>query len=155
MELAKGFLKSIFEREGEEAASLSRRDALAGLGLVGVAARGAETLGFNSPPRRSRSTRLPNASGSSPEVAKADEVTAADAGDATDLSARRYYRRRYYRPYWRRRYYVRRRYYRPYWRRRYWRRRYWRRRYCIKVAALISLTRHSRYAPPAIAGGSP
>ena len=35
MELAKGFLKSIFEREGE-AASLSRRDALAGLGLVGA-----------------------------------------------------------------------------------------------------------------------
>ena len=34
MELAKGFLKSIFEREDQT--SLSRRDALAGLGLVGV-----------------------------------------------------------------------------------------------------------------------
>ena len=34
MELAKGFLRSIFEREDQT--SLSRRDALAGLGLVGV-----------------------------------------------------------------------------------------------------------------------
>jgi hypothetical protein len=128
MELAKGFLKSIFEREGEEAASLSRREALAGLGLVGVLLAAPKLLASTAAEAKPLD-KAANAFGSSPEVAKADEVTAADAGDATDLSARRYYRRRYYRPYWRRRYYVRRRYYRPYWRRRYWRRRYWRRRY--------------------------
>ena len=55
MELAKGFLKSIFEREGEEAASLSRREALAGLGLVGVLLAAPKLLGFNA--RRGEAAR--------------------------------------------------------------------------------------------------
>jgi hypothetical protein len=127
MELAKGFLKSIFGREGE-AAPLSRRDALAGLGLVGALLAAPKLLAL-TPAEATPLDKAAEVSGSSPEVAKAGEVDAADAGDATDLSAQRRWRRRYYRPYWRRRYYLRRRYYRPYWRRRYWRRRYWRRRY--------------------------
>jgi hypothetical protein len=126
MELAKNFLKSMFERE--DRTPLSRRDALAGLGLVGALLAAPKLLAV-TPAEASPLDQAANVSGSASEVAKADEVGATDAGDATDLSARRYWRRRYYRPYLRRRYYWRRRYYRPYLRRRYWRRRYWRRRY--------------------------
>ena len=132
MELAKGFLGGIFEREDQT--SLSRRDALAGLGLVGallaapklLASTPAEAKPLDTP---ANASTAPKAHASENQVPEADDVAAADGSDATDLSARRYWRRRYYRPYWRRRYYVRRRYYRPYVRRRYWRRRYWRRRY--------------------------
>ena len=127
MKLAKGFLKGIFGHENEGAA-LSRRDALACLGLAG-ALLAAPKLLLATP---AEAKPLEAAAGSDPHAAPVNklEVADADAGDSTDLSAKLYYgRRRYYRPYWRRRYYLRRRYYRPYWRRRYWRRRYWRRRY--------------------------
>jgi hypothetical protein len=128
MEPAKGFLKNIFERESET--PLSRRDALAGLGLAGVllaapkllATTAAEAKVLDKPSEAADSAPVPETKASedhSPD-AGADDLNAAEAVDATDLSARRYWHRRYY---WRRRYWG------PYWRRRYWRRRYWRRRY--------------------------
>jgi hypothetical protein len=132
MELAKGFLKSIFEHN--EQTSLSRRDALASLGLAGLLLAAPKLLGPGA-----AEARALEVAGSSPvseikprdaEVARADGANAADAGDATDLSARRYWRRHYWhRRYWRRRYWHRRYWRRRYWRHRYWRRRYWRRRY--------------------------
>jgi hypothetical protein len=128
MEPAKGFLKSIFGREDHT--PLSRREALAGLGLVGallaapklLASTAAEAAPLEKPAGVSRSSPMPEAKASADRVgdAGAADPKAADAVDATELSARRY---------WHRRYYWRRRYWRPYWRRRYWRRRYWRRRY--------------------------
>src|SRR4051794_41467225 len=99
MELVKGFLRSIFEREDQT--SLSRRDALAGLGLAGVLLAAPKLLA--STPAEARSAEVagspgaPQTDGGNSQVSQADDVGAADASDATDLSARRYWRRRYYR----------------------------------------------------------
>ena len=138
MELARGFLKSIFEREGEAALALPKGSpGRAGTGRR--AARGAETAGVDA--RRGDAARQ-----GCQRLWFRDNRGCQSGRRRCERGRRdrperaRYWRRRYYRPYWRRRYYVRRRYYRPYLRRRYWRRRYWRRRYGIKVAALISLS---------------
>ena len=123
MEL-KGFLNSLFTREN--ATSLSRRDALAGLGLAGALLATPKLL-LPSAAEAKTLEKPAEAAGSASE-GKPDKIQLAEAdgrdtevlSDATDLSARRYWRRHYWR----------RRYWRPrYWRRRYWRRRYWRRRY--------------------------
>jgi hypothetical protein len=127
----KGFLRGIFGRETR--AAPSRRDALATLGLAG-ALLAAPRLLIPSAEAKALEPAQPAGSTAAPEPNQARtgegqvaETRASeldiDAAEATDLSARRHWRRRYYwrpRRYWRRRYYWR----RP-WRRRYWRRRYW------------------------------
>jgi hypothetical protein len=121
-------------RRDHDAALLSRRETVAGLGLAGLfALAGSQILALTSaearPVDRSRTEGALPPDGAHTQAAEHDkpEHPTADAVEVTDLSAhRRRWRRRY-----RRRYYWRRRYWRPryYWRRRYWRRRYWRRRY--------------------------
>ena len=122
-------LRSACHRD-DDAAVLSRRDALAGIGLAGVfLAAGPKLLA-------SAEAKPIDAPATDPETISADatraeapespERDAADTADATDLTSRRRWRRRYWRRrYWRRRYWRRRHWRRRYWRRRYWRRRYW------------------------------
>ena len=129
MQRGKEFLKSIFGRD-DDAAALSRRDILAGLGLAGLLVATPKLLG--SSPAEAKPLDKP-AAAPTPETTATDtragdegavDLNAGDS-DVTDLSARHWRRRRYWRRRWRRRYWRR-----PYWRRRrYWRRRYWRRRY--------------------------
>ena len=121
MEL-KGFLNSIFTRENET--SLSRREALAGLSLVGaliaaptvIASRPAEAKSLDKAAEAASSKAAPETKDKPGEaqVAEASKPNA-DPIDATDLSARRHWRRRHWG-----------------WRRRHWgwrhRRRWWRRR---------------------------
>ena len=128
------FLNSVFGR-GEDAPALSRRDALAGLGLAGLllatpkllVSSPAEAKPLDKPATAPTDTKV--AENQSSEEAAAD-LNASDGSDATDLSSqywrrrRRYWRRRWRRRHWRRRYYWRRPWRRRYWRRR-WRRRYW------------------------------
>ena len=120
----KKFLTSIF---GHEDTALSRRDALAGLGLTGLLLATPKLL--LTPAQAKPLDQPAEVAAPAPETHMAEaeerEVSAAD-NDSTDLSSRRYWRRRHWRRRWRRRYWRRRFWFR---RRRYWRRRYWRRRY--------------------------
>ena len=139
---ARGLLGSFFSRDDPATVCLSRRDMLAGMGLVGLlvsapkllASGAAEAGTINTPSAASQDSA--DTTHAKIRDDSAVERTAEGSTDATDLSAqygryRRYWRRRYRwrRRYWRRRY----RWHRRYWRRRYWRRRYyrpyWRRRY--------------------------
>lgn len=117
------------------APAFTRREMLAAIGLAGALAAAPKLLASSPAEARTNNahTVAPEVESPNPANATTTDDTAVDAGDTTDateFSARRYYRRYYYRRrYWRRRYW-RRRYWRPrYYRRRYWRRRYWRRRY--------------------------
>jgi hypothetical protein len=123
----------------DEAAVLSRRDALAGIGLAGIFLFAGSKL---LRPAEASPADLPavDAEAISADAARAETTEpgtpehAADTDDVTELTAqrwrRRYWRRRYWRRrYWRHRYWRRRYWRRRYWRHRYWRRRYWRRRY--------------------------
>ena len=127
------WLASFCSRE-DDAAALSRRDMLAGLGLAGLFVAAPKLL---LPSAAEAATNgLPAAE---PEV-PADKSNpehrdiaenAADTDDVSELSSQRWRRRRRYwrRRHWRRRYWRGRHWRRRYWRRRHWRRRYWRRRY--------------------------
>jgi hypothetical protein len=136
---ARGLLRSLFSRD-DPAEALSRRDMLAGIGLVGLFVTAPKLLA--SSPAHAKAINTPSAEPADATNSKIDEDSAAEckaednADDVTDLSGqyrryrvyrRRYWRRRYRwrRRYWRRRY----RWHRRYLRRRYWRRRYWYRRY--------------------------
>jgi hypothetical protein len=125
-----------FYSQDHNAAALSRREMLAGIGLAGLFVAAPNLLAMS--PAEARTINTPAVEPAAPADTTSAEVTedsaverdAADTADVTEFSAHRrwssryYWRRRYWRRrYWRRRYYVRRRY----WRRRYWRRRYWRR----------------------------
>jgi hypothetical protein len=139
MEL-KRFLNSVFARETET--SLSRREALAGLGLVGavlaaptlIASRPAEAKPLDKAAEAESSRARPEPRDEAEaQVAEAHEAELnPDASDATDLSSRRHWRwrRRHWRRHWgwrRRHWGWRRRHWG--WRRRHWgwRRRHWRR----------------------------
>jgi hypothetical protein len=109
----------------DDAAVLSRRDVLAGIGVAGVLVVAGSTL-LAPRPAQARVNTPATEPAATPDDATRAEVAECelpnpadlDTADVTEFSAqwrRRYWRRRY----WRRRY----------WRRRYWRRRYWRRRY--------------------------
>jgi len=123
MERGKQFLTGIFGHDEE--AALSRRDALAGLGLGALLVA---TAKFVAPSAAEGKPLDKPADAASPAPeSNAAETQVAEQSDATDLSSRHHWRRRRY---WRRRWRWRRRYWRHrYWRRRHWRRRYGRRRY--------------------------
>jgi len=118
---AQEFLMSMFGRD-DDAAVLSRRNVLAGLGLVGAAIAVPALLspGAAEAKPMGKPADAPVRSESAAEVSeKTVQEPTADSSDATDLSSQYWRRRRRYR-YWRRprRYIVvRRRYWR---RRRYW-----------------------------------
>jgi hypothetical protein len=125
MEL-KRFLNSVFARDTET--SLSRREALAGLGLVGavlatptlIASRPAEAkpLDKAAEAESSKAHSEPHEKADQTQVAEAHEAELnADVSDATELSSRRHWRRHHWG--WRRRHRG--------WRRRHWgwRRRHW------------------------------
>jgi hypothetical protein len=121
----------------DDAAVLSRRRVLAGIGFAGLFAVAGAKLLASSPAEARNNTPVTEPEAAPTDAAKDDvaerdtpERNLADSerGDATEFSSQRYYyrrRRRYWRRrrrrYWRRRYYYRRRYYR----RRYYRRRYY------------------------------
>ena len=115
MERAKDFLRSIF---GRDEAGISRRDALAGLGLAGLLLATPKLLG--SSPAEAKPLDKPASVGSETKATQAPteegavDLNANDTADVTELSSRHRYWHRRRRYYWRRRY-----------RRRYWRRRYW------------------------------
>ncbi len=102
------------------AATLSRREMLAGLGLAGLLVATPKLLPLSAAEAGTLPPAVAPAAGAADAAKPAEEGAEGHAdGASTDLSARRYRRRRYWR----------RRYWRPrYWRRRHWRRRYWRRR---------------------------
>jgi hypothetical protein len=135
MERAQRFLTSILC--GDDTAALSRRDALAGLGLGALLVATAKFVAPSAAEGKTLEAPAETGAAPAPESTPAEnqhqehaELNAADGSDATDLSARRHWRRRrWWRRRWRRRYWRRRYYWRRPWRRRYWRRRYWRRRY--------------------------
>lgn len=113
---AREFLSAVFGRD-DDAAVLSRRNVLAGLGLVGAAAAATQVLSADAAQAKPLATPTQaEPTEKSGEAAQVAEVKAEGTSDATDLSAQ-YWRRR-------RRYWVRRRYF-VVRRRRYWRRRYW------------------------------
>ncbi len=125
MERGKEFLRSIFGRDEE--AALSRRDALAGLGLAGLLLATPKLLGSSAAEAKPLEPAPATKADDTQRADEATDLAADDTANVTDLSSQYWRRRR--RRYWRRRYW-RRRYWRPrYYRRRYWRRRYWRRRY--------------------------
>ena len=110
-----------------DAAVLSRRNVLAGIGFAGLfAVAGSRLLASSPAEARSDSPVIkPEAAptdGAEGDVAERDtpesNLADSDRGDATEFSSQRYYRYGPRRRYWRRRR-------RRYWRRRYWRRRYW------------------------------
>ena len=124
MERGKRFLTSILGRDEE--AALTRRDALAGLGLGALLVATAKFVAPSAAEGKPLDQPAEAVASSAPEREPA-ETQAAEQSDATDLTSRRHWRRRRY---WRRRWRWRRRYWRHrYWRRRHWRRRYWRRRW--------------------------
>jgi hypothetical protein len=120
MDRGKRFLTSLFGRDEE--AALTRRDALAGLGLGALLVATAKFVAPSAAEGKPLDQPAEAMASPAPET-KPAETEVAEQSDATDLTSRRHWRRR--RRYWRRRWRWRRRYY---WRRRYWRRRYWRRR---------------------------
>ena len=134
MERGQRFLTSIFGSDDE--AGLSRRDALAGLGLGALLVATAKFVAPSAAHGKPLDQAAEAAASPAPETGTAEnqaeehaELNATESSDATDLSSRRYWRRRrWWRRRWRRRYWRRRYYWRRPWRRRYWRRR-WRRRY--------------------------
>jgi hypothetical protein len=102
---------------------LSRRQAVAGVGLIGLFlaapklfAPGAAQAKELSAPVEAAAHAAPATDNKKAEVAEPVVADATDTAEVTDFSAQRWRRR-----YWRRRYWRPRRY----WRRRYWRRRYW------------------------------
>jgi hypothetical protein len=135
-------LKKWLTNGSDDAAVISRRDILAGIGVGGLFLVAGSTLLASSTAEARVDTRVTEPETAPDDVgAKDGEHSTADNGgmdvdraDATELSSqwrRRYYgygygpRRRYWRRrrrrYWRRRYYWGRSYYRrPYWRRRYY-----------------------------------
>jgi len=132
MERGKEFLRSIFSREADTA--LSRREALAGLGLAGLllaapkllSASPAEAKALQPAQAAAASTRETEAA--DPERVQEAALENAGDSDVTELSSRRrWWRRRWRRRWWRRRH--RRRWWRRRWHRRRWWRRRWRRRY--------------------------
>lgn len=123
----RGLISGLFGRD-DPAAALSRREMLAGIGLVGLLATAPKLL-VSSPAEARTVDALSAKPDDSADTTQTSEDRSAErkdenTTDVTELSAqrRRYWRRRYR---WRRRYW-RRRYH---WRRRYWRRRRWYRRY--------------------------
>jgi hypothetical protein len=125
-------LKSACDRD-DDTAVLSRRDALAGLGLAGVflvagpkLLAPADARPLDGPATDAQTIAADTRAETDPGTPERD---AADTADVTDLTSRRWRRRHWRRRYWRRRYWRRRYWRRRHWRRRYWRRRYWRRRY--------------------------
>jgi hypothetical protein len=123
-------LRSVYSGN-DDAAVLSRRDVLAGIGLAGAFVVAGSTLLASSPAEARVDTpaiepEAAPADAAKAEVAKCDcskdNLGDLDTADLTEFSAQ--WRRRYYGYGPRRRYWRRRR--RRYWRRRYWRRGYWR-----------------------------
>src|SRR6185503_4014867 len=100
MQRGKEFLKSIFGRD-DDAAALSRRDILGGLGLAGLLVAAPKLLGSSPAEARPLDKPAAAAAGSSPAENQAtgneseEGVVDLNAGDSdvTDLSARRYWRR--------------------------------------------------------------
>jgi hypothetical protein len=130
MQRGEEFLKSLFGRD--DSATLSRREALAGLGLVGLVAATAKLIAVS--PAEAKPLDQPVAAAAQAaetQVAEAREREpgAADNGDLTDVSSRRHWHRHWHRRHWRRHWHRRRWWRRHYWRRHHWRRHYWRRRY--------------------------
>ncbi len=129
-------LSSAFSRD-DDAAALSRRDMLAGLGLAGLflaapkllsSAAEARTVAPDAGTADATDSKVTQRSDAEPKV----QSKAAESGEVTEFSAhrRRYWHRHHWRRRrWRRRYWRRRYWRHPHWRRRHWRRRYWRRRY--------------------------
>jgi hypothetical protein len=131
MERGKQVLTSIFG--GDDTAILSRRDALAGLGLGALLAATAKFVAPSAADAKPLDQPAEAAASAGPETNSAEaqhehhaELSEPHGSDATDLTSRRRWRRRWWRRRWRRRHWFRRR---RFWRRRHWRRRYWRRRY--------------------------
>jgi len=117
---ARKFLNSL-RGQDTEGTALSRRDMLAGLGLVGLLVAAPKMLvpGVAEAATLDAPAAAPAAAIDRPIAEQRPD----DSVEATDLSAQRWRRRRRY---WRRRYYRPRYYIRPRYRRRYWRRRrYW------------------------------
>jgi hypothetical protein len=121
---ARKVLTSVCSRS-DDAVALSRRDMLAGIGLAGLLIAAPKLLAPGAAEAKSIGAPavepdVRSADATEAKVAEQSDVerTTADSGDVTDLSARRHWRRYY----WRRRYWRRRRYWG---RRRYWRRRYY------------------------------
>lgn len=115
-------LRSAYSRN-DDAAVLSRREVLAGIGVAGAFAIAGSTLLASSPSEARINAPLIEPEAAPAEAAKAEVAECSDrdrnladfdAADLTEFSAQRW--RRVRRRYWRRG------------RRRYWRRRYWRRR---------------------------
>ena len=97
---ARKFLSSVCSR-GDDAVALSRRDMLAGLGLLGLVISAPKLLLPSA--AEARTIDAPAAGSADATNDQVTEQSAADGADVTELSAqrRRYWRRRY----WRRRYY--------------------------------------------------
>src|SRR4051812_13799011 len=105
MEL-KRFLNGVFGRE--TGTSLSRRDALAGLGpaaaLLAAQSLTAPRIAEANPPNKPNNPQVPKPAGQQsdgnekPEQTRIEEAQPPDPGavDSTDLSARRYWHRRHY-----------------------------------------------------------
>ena len=110
----------------DDQAVVSRRIVLAGIGFTGLFVAVPKLFISNAQGAEAKI----DAPVAEPQAAKTEEpaeaTQVAENAEPTDLSSRRYWRRRRY--FWRRRRYWRRRYWghrRRYWRQRYWRRRYW------------------------------
>ena len=99
---AQKFLRSIFGPE--EGTTLSRRDALAGLGLAGLLLAAPKLLSSSPAEAKPLDKPVEAAAGSSPATeVKTPETHEAQESGITDLSSRRYWRRYYWRRrYWRR-----------------------------------------------------
>src|SRR5262249_35374964 len=118
----------------DDAAVLSRRRVLAGIGFAGLLAVAGSRLLVSSPAEARSDTPVRQPEAAPTDAAKGEAAERAPEGNrailarggATEFSSQSWRRRR--RRYWRRRSRWRRRYYRRgyYWRRRYWRRRYYR-----------------------------
>jgi hypothetical protein len=110
----------------DDVAILSRRDALAGLGLVGLFLAAGPKLLTPAEAKPVDAPAVDTEAVADATRAEATETAQRDAGDSADVADLSAHRRR--RRYWRRRYWRRRYWRHRHWRRRYWRRRHWRRR---------------------------
>ena len=102
MERGQRFLTSIFGRD--DTAALSRRDALAGLGLgallVATAKFVVPSAAQGKPLENSAEAAVsaaPDTKSAEPQREEQAELSEAAGSDATDLSSRRHWRRRYWR----------------------------------------------------------
>src|SRR3954453_1087514 len=99
MERAQRFLTSIFGRDDE--AGLSRRDALAGLGLGALLVATAKFVAPSAAQGKPLEKAAEAAASPAPETQTAEnqpeehaaELNTAESSDATDLSSRRHWRR--------------------------------------------------------------